>query len=56
MVNYASFHIFVMKWLQLVIFDTTKNSHITWDFFCKFVKTICKKRLFPAIFYENFNW
>ena len=23
---------------------------------CKFVKKICKKRLFPAIFSKNFNW
>jgi len=34
---------------------TTKNSHITWEFSCKF-KKICKKRLFPAIFSKNFNW
>jgi len=34
----------------------TTNSNITWEFSCKFVKNICKKRLFPAIFSKNFNW
>jgi len=36
--------------------STTKNSHITWEFSCKFAKRICKKRLFPTIFSKNFNW
>jgi len=35
---------------------TTKNSYITLYFSCKFVKKICKKSLFPAIFSKNFNW
>jgi len=35
---------------------TTTNSHITWEFSCKFVKKICKKRFFPTIFSKNFNW
>jgi len=35
---------------------TTTNSHITWEFSCKFVKRICKKKRFPAIFSKNFNW
>jgi len=35
---------------------TTKNSHITSEFSYKFVKKICKKKLFPAIFSKNFNW
>jgi len=34
---------------------TTKNSNITWEFSCKFVEKICKKRLFSAIFSKNFN-
>jgi len=29
---------------------TTKNSHITWEFFYKFVKKNCKKKLFHAFF------
>jgi len=37
-------------------YNTTTNSHITWEFSCKFVKEICKKRLFPAIFSKKFNW
>jgi len=36
--------------------STTTNSHITLEFSCKFVKKICKKRLFPAIFSNKFNW
>jgi len=33
--------------------NTTRNFHITWKFFCKFVKTICKKILFSAILKKN---
>jgi len=33
----------------------TKHSHITWEFSCKFVKKIYKKRFCPAIFSKNFN-
>jgi len=35
---------------------TTKNSHITWEFSCKFFQQICKKNFFLAIFFKNFNW
>ena len=45
--------------IPLSVFNSTytiTNSNITWEFSCKFVKKICKKRPFPAIFSKNFNW
>jgi len=41
---------------KIVRIVTTRNSHITWKFSCKFDKKICKKKLFPTIFSKNFNW
>ena len=51
-IQYLYMHVLVG--LKITIF-TTRNSHITWDCSCKFIK---KKfaRLFSAIFFKNFNW
>ena len=35
--------------------NNTRNSYITQDFSCKFVKKICKKIFFSVIFPKNFN-
>jgi len=35
---------------------TSRNSHIACDSSCKFIKKICKKKLFSAIFSKIFNW
>jgi len=46
--------IFLLNQIDELTFFSIKNSHILWDFSCKFIKKICKKRLFSTIFLTIF--